>query len=164
MSQQQTSARALLSWQVVLAISAGAWILAYSFYRIAMAAMITLTGQAIEAPPAFLPLTVLILAAALAVGAARMILNRPLTWPDFTDAKDLGPGLGTLLALLGGLFLGAVIGILVALSTGLIAFAGAPPRDPGPYTEPLLYLALWLLPAGLMKGADYLALRREQGR
>lgn len=164
MSQSNTTERALLSWQIVLAMSAGAWILAYSFYRIAMAAIITITGQPVEVPPAFLPLTVLILSAVLAVGATRMVLNRPLTWPDFTDTKDPGPGLGMLLALLAGLFLGAVIGILVALGAGLIAFENASPRDPGPYTEPLLYLALWLLPAGIMKGADYLALRRERAR
>ena len=153
-----------MSWQVALAMSAGAWILAFSFYRIGIAAAITFTGAAPETPPAYLPPLALALSAILAVGATRMVLNRPLKWADFTDPKDLGPGLGATLVLAGGLFLGAVIGIIVALRTGLIVVPGAPQRIPGPYTEPVLYIALWLLPAGMLRLADWLALRRDQGR
>ena len=161
---QQTGERALLSWQVALSLSAGAWILAFSFYRIGMAAVITFTGVAPEGPPGFLPPIVRALSASLAVGAARMVLHRPLEWGAFSAPKDPGPGLGATLALAGWLFLGAVIGILVALQTGLLTIPGAAARTPWPYTEPVLYVALWLLPAGVVKGADWLALRRERGR
>lgn len=156
--------RALLSWPAALALSAGAWMLAYAFFRIGRAALVTYTGQGIEAPPAFLPPLVLLLSAVLAVGAARVVLHRPLDWASFTDAKDPGPALGATIALAAGLFLAGAIGLLMALRTGVLVLPGTQPNNPTPNADIFIYLGVWLLPALLVKGADYLALRREQGR
>ena len=91
-----SAGRELISWQMALALSAGAWILAYALFRIGMAAHITLAsdGAGAPPPPAYLPPLVLALSAFMAVGAARAVLRRPLRWEEFSDQKDPGPALG----------------------------------------------------------------------